>query len=81
MANDWVTQKLDEEQAEVGMISAIKNWRRAGLGDEHLLNVIIAAHPSLILNMMDRVNSGVKRTMDALADDTFKVETKVTKFK
>ena len=49
--------KLQKESLEIGVIEAIRNWQREKFGNEHLLDIILQAHPTLILNMKERVKN------------------------
>ena len=57
MADNYTTEQLNREKHEVEIWDAIKHWQLAGYGDEALLNLILEAHPSLILNMKARVKN------------------------
>ena len=55
MADDNTAEQLQKESLEMGVFDAIYNWRQEGFGDEHLLDIILQVHPSLILNMKERI--------------------------
>ena len=69
--SDYGLQQIEQEQAEVELYRAIIRFHRLGKGEEEILSIIAEVYTP----------NRIKRTLDTLADDTFKVETKITKFK
>jgi hypothetical protein len=64
--SDEYFNQIDKEEAEAAFISAIHNWRNTGLGDEHLLNTLLATHPSLVQNMAARIMEFQKKSQERL---------------